>query len=86
MTRRPVLQKTYTSPKAFERDAEKLYKQGYIVASTTTERGSVKLGASIVRMVALFGVFTGPSRNPDTISVTYRLSNAGVVPSPSFAS
>lgn len=78
---KPVLIKTYTSNGAYERDAASLYKRGYIVASTSVQPGHIRLGASIVRMVALFGVFTGPARTPDKITVTYRLSKAGVAPS-----
>lgn len=79
-----VITRTYASKKAFERDANKLWKQGYAVTSVTTRPGSVLVGHTVAKWVTLFGVLMGPTRKPDVYDATYTLTTPIARSAPSF--
>lgn len=79
-----VVTRTYKSEKDFQRDANKLFKKGYAVASVSITPGRTKLGPTLARYLA-FGLFARPAKHNDTVTAVYTL-RATTRLAPSFAS
>ena len=80
---KPILNREYKDRRAFERDAEKLFKKGYTPTQVNTIPGTVLWGHSILKWATVAGILFGPSRKADKITVTYTLHVAPAT-APSF--
>lgn len=68
--------KVYRSNRDYEKDANALFKRGYVPVNVTMEPGTVLVGHTLVKWVTLFGALTGPTRTKPKITVTYRRTSA----------
>jgi hypothetical protein len=72
MAKDRVLVRRYKDEKEYQKDANKMAKQGYVVDSVVTEN----LGRGGCRWLA-FGLFNFLSKPKHVLVVTYRLAEAG---------